>query len=99
MLLISLEKHCCQFCCHQDASVLCNCYTAGLTAFMVNTALHRSRHPAMQPLSHTLLSGSVVEKLVTLNKLPKAATKDFIGALFPFATEIEIIESDDPAER
>ncbi|CAL1541036.1 unnamed protein product [Lymnaea stagnalis] len=43
--------------------------------------------------------GMLIEKIVTLNKLPKAATKDFIGALFPFATEIEIIESDNPDER
>ncbi|XP_005092869.1 uncharacterized protein LOC101855470 isoform X2 [Aplysia californica] len=43
--------------------------------------------------------GTLIEKLVTLNKLPKAATKDFIGALFPFATEIDILESDDPEER
>ncbi|KAH9519982.1 hypothetical protein Btru_071410 [Bulinus truncatus] len=43
--------------------------------------------------------GTLIEKTVTLNKLPKAATKDFIGAIFPFATEIEIIESDNPDER
>ncbi|CAG5127467.1 unnamed protein product [Candidula unifasciata] len=43
--------------------------------------------------------GTLVEKTVTLTKLPKAATKDFIGALFPFSTEIEIIESDNPDER
>ena len=41
----------------------------------------------------------LVEKIVTLNKLPKAATKDFIGALFPFATAIEIIDSENPDER
>lgn len=46
-----------------------------------------------------LVSGTQVEKIVTLTKLPKAATKDFIGALFPFSTEIEIIESDNPDER
>ncbi|RUS74589.1 hypothetical protein EGW08_017649 [Elysia chlorotica] len=43
--------------------------------------------------------GMLVEKIVTLNKLPKAATKDFIGALFPFATDIEIIDSENPDER
>ncbi|GFN78349.1 hypothetical protein PoB_000485500, partial [Plakobranchus ocellatus] len=43
--------------------------------------------------------GTLIEKIVTLNKLPKAATKDFVGALFPFATDIEIIESDNPDER
>uniref|UniRef100_A0A2C9M6A5 Uncharacterized protein n=1 Tax=Biomphalaria glabrata TaxID=6526 RepID=A0A2C9M6A5_BIOGL len=43
--------------------------------------------------------GTLIEKTVTLNKLPRAATKDFIGAIFPFATEIEIIESDNPDER
>lgn len=48
---------------------------------------------------HNLLSGTLIEKTVTLNKLPRAATKDFIGAIFPFATEIEIIESDNPDER
>uniref|UniRef100_A0A0B7AJ07 RRM domain-containing protein n=2 Tax=Arion vulgaris TaxID=1028688 RepID=A0A0B7AJ07_9EUPU len=46
-----------------------------------------------------LVSGTLIEKTVTLSKLPKAATKDFVGALFPFATEIEIIESDNPDER